>query len=200
MTYSFKAYKNNSVFNFFLHQQWIILSWHNQSTNIIFEHSCKKYDWIFRDTNKKIPRGKGYLCNSLISHSKIFYKHDHNQHANELSSDSGRQKYGENIWTRLPRFSEEHYEKKINSSEDRSHKTTRKNFKIATLVIDICLWKIYNFKWHFTEEIFVTIEYMTDRTKESILRCIGNVVSLYNKIGFKIETILADPEFGPYTD
>ena len=41
---------------------------------------------------------------------------------------------------------------------------------------------------------------MTDRTKENILRCIGNFVSLYKKRGFKIETILADPEFSPYED
>ena len=30
--------------------------------------------------------------------------------------------------------------------------------------------------------------------------CIGNIVSLYSKRGFKIETILADPEFGPVKD
>ena len=41
---------------------------------------------------------------------------------------------------------------------------------------------------------------MTDRTKENILRCIGNFVSLYKKRVLKIETILADPEFSLYED
>ena len=36
---------------------------------------------------------------------------------------------------------------------------------------------------------------MTDRTKINILICVGNVVILYNKRGFKIETIPVDPEF-----
>ena len=40
---------------------------------------------------------------------------------------------------------------------------------------------------------FRTVEDMTDRTKENILRYISNVVRLYNKRGLKIETILADP-------
>ena len=37
---------------------------------------------------------------------------------------------------------------------------------------------------------------MTDRTKENIFIFIDNVVSLYNKKGFKIEIILADAEYG----
>ena len=40
---------------------------------------------------------------------------------------------------------------------------------------------------------FGTVKDMTDRTKEIILIYIGNVVGLYNKRGFKIETILVEP-------
>ena len=44
--------------------------------------------------------------------------------------------------------------------------------------------------WHTK---FGAVENMTDRTNENILRCVGNVLNLYNKKGFKIETILLDP-------
>ena len=58
-------------------------------TNKFAEHSCRKHDWIYRDTNKKIQIGKGYLCNIFLSDSKIFYKHDHKQHTNDQYSESG---------------------------------------------------------------------------------------------------------------
>ena len=40
---------------------------------------------------------------------------------------------------------------------------------------------------------FETVEDMPDIIKENILICIVNVAIIYNKRGFKIESILVDP-------
>ena len=88
---AFKVYNNNPNL-IFLQLQWIILSLHSQSTNKCFEHICRKHGWLFKDTNIIIQRGKVSLCNSFLSHSKIFDKHDQRQHYNELCGESGGNK------------------------------------------------------------------------------------------------------------
>src|SRR5210317_193221 len=47
---------------------------------------------------------------------------------------------------------------------------------------------------------FGTTEYITYRTKSVLLESIANLVGAYNKRSFKINTILADPEFEPLRD
>ena len=42
---------------------------------------------------------------------------------------------------------------------------------------------------------FGTVQYMTTRTTEDIYQGIEYAVKLYNKGGFNVTTILADPEF-----
>ena len=62
------------------------------------------------------------------------------------------------------------------------------------------LWKISIFYDNVGTQKNGTVEDMTDRAEDDILICIGNIGILYDKRIFKIETILVDPEFGPYKD
>ena len=89
---AFKFYENNYVLTFFCIKNGLYYqdtsNWKINLFNIVSETIIG-----FSETRiKKAKEGKGYLCNLLLSHSKISYKSDHNQHANEMSSDCGRYK------------------------------------------------------------------------------------------------------------
>ena len=69
-----------------------------------------------------------------------------------------------------------------------------KFYHLITLAIDIFFVNNVPFlTTMFIQINFGTVKHITDITEESVFRCIGNILILYNKRGFKNETILADP-------
>ena len=86
---TFEFYKENSIRFFPVRIEYFITV---QSIKYPFDNICRKLGSIFRDSNQKFLRRKESLCNTLISHSKIFYEQDQKRYDNELFSDIGRHK------------------------------------------------------------------------------------------------------------